>query len=91
MSSQTPSKPTSEYLKELDENLDFLFTDNKINEPTRESFFEFIGCHQTTYKNWYRVGIQRIYWILLRFVKEIKEHKERIKILEKQLEEITKK
>lgn len=84
--------PVYEYLRKIEKHFNYLVESGKINEPTRKAFFnQFLGCSEATYNNWWRFGIRKIYLSILLLLDEIKEHKQRIRILEEQLNELTKK
>lgn len=81
-----------DFLEKLETHFEYLLKIKKIDQPTRKAFFEqFLGCSPTIYTNWYTFGIKKIYFSILFLLDEIKKQKERIEILEKQLNEITKK
>jgi polyhydroxyalkanoate synthesis regulator phasin len=81
-----------DFLERIEVHFPYLVKAGKMRAPNRKWFFEdFLGCGQTTYRNWWNNGIKRIYFIVLFLLEEIKEHKSRIEILEKQLNELTKK
>lgn len=83
--------PVYQYLKRIESHFPYLLENKKITVPTRDSFFQqFLGCGKTTYNNWWVFGIKKIYLVVLFLLDEIKTHKERIDILEKQLDELTK-
>lgn len=67
--------PIKDYLQRVDSHLDRLHQENKISSPTREKFFEeFLGCYKTTWKNWYRQGIKRVYYVIIDLLDENKPY-----------------
>jgi hypothetical protein len=84
--------PVYDYLESIEKHFTYLVEAKKMTSETRESFFEeFLGCSKTSYKGWWTFGIRKIYLVILFLLDELQEHRKRIKILEKQLNEITKK
>lgn len=82
----------SKYLEKVEVHFSGLVNDKKMSENSKESFFvDFLGCDKGIHKHWYSTGIRKVYYSLLWCLDEIKNHKKRIAILEKQLNEITKK
>lgn len=80
------------YLEAIEKHLPYLHQIKKIDTPSRHAFFEqFLGCSKLTYLNWWSHGIKKIYHVILFLLNEIQEHRKRIEILEKQLNELTKK
>tara|TARA_R110000868_G_scaffold17344_1_gene76319 strand:- start:4888 stop:5166 length:279 start_codon:yes stop_codon:yes gene_type:complete len=91
MRKRTGKTRVYEYTERAEPHFERLYIENKIPTAERESFFSvFLGCNPTSYKSWYKSGIKRIYYVILELLEEIEEHRKRIKILEEQLEEITK-
>lgn len=80
------------FLEKIEKHFAYLIESNKMKEQTRQSFFvDFLGCSPTIYRNWWNNGIKKLYISILFLLEEIEEHRERIRILEKQLNEIIKK
>lgn len=80
------------YMERAKRHFKRLCEEKKMPNEERESFFgDFLGCNPTSYKSWYKSGIKRIYFVVIELLEEIEKHRERIRILEKQLNEITRK
>lgn len=92
MRKRTGKTKVYDYIERAKPHFKRLCEEKKMPDEERESFFgAFLGCNPTSYKSWYKTGIKRIYLVVLELLEEIEKHKERIRILEKQLNEVAKK
>lgn len=92
MAKKRGKTPVFDYLEKIEQHFPYLMEVKKIDSLTRKAFFkQFLGTSETSCNNWWKFGIRRIYFAVLFLLDEVKAHKERVKILEKQLNELTKK
>lgn len=92
MSGRPGKSSVSDYLRRAERHFAYLTETKRIKTPTRQAFFtDLLGCSEGICRNWFAQGIRKVYVSIIVLLEEIEEHKKRIAILEKQLEEFTKK